>query len=743
MPSLLSVALYCGLSIVAFEAAGYLILRSWGARIGTALLMAPAAVLALVATAGLAQTQITVTFGLWYLGTLWAFSCLLGLVVRFLLVHRVREVNVPPPAASKRTRLRALAGISALDTKRDLDRDLFGEHNPPGQRGPDATGGPTRSGLPASATSGGVPEVPRNHSFVRVGVPLGLLVSAALAFVTFTGALRGDWGVASQTWDAMTHLNAIRRIVETGNASPWNLLSYPQIEVLRPAFYPAVFHQFAATVIALTGCSVLVGGNLAAFLLAGWVFPAGCVVLVRVCLPRLPLAQVSAALLATSMWSFPWAPLGWGVLWPTATSLAVVPFALAAGISTLNLFSRRALLDRVGFATLFVGFTLTSVLAHPQGALQLVAITGFCLLGYLVSRAVTAARFGLHAAWPHLALAIAYIALACWSVPAIFVRLVQASDDKVAAVYWPIRQSMLDEALAYTIQAPNQSVAAPFLALLLAAGGIYALVRHRHAWLVLTFVAFALLDIFAASTHDDTFLTLSRLWYNDRYRITGATSIVGIPLAALGVHVLTQGALALYRRWKHRGQYAHAAPANPLTARTRVAATAGVLALTAAATLGFNAYGHAQYLAGYYGAVEDAPVGSLLSVDEQAFLDTLPHYVKPDEVVVNLPGDGSGLMYAVSGVQPLYPFTNTIGATENADVMSRYLTEPGQLPRLCANLDLINARWLLNSDRLFQAEAVTPREVPGLRVREGDPNFTLVAAGGGMRLYRITGCDSR
>jgi len=109
---------------------------------------------------------------------------------------------------------------------------------------------------------------------------------AGVAVAGFLGVVAMRDGMAHpdappQTWDAIFHLNAVQRVLDTQDASSLHLgqLTAP---LRDPAIYPAAWHGLVSFVVV---DNVVVATNVVAILVAAVVFPLGCALLAAALLP--------------------------------------------------------------------------------------------------------------------------------------------------------------------------------------------------------------------------------------------------------------------------------------------------------------------------------------------------------------------------------------------------------------------------------------------------------------------------
>ena len=104
-------------------------------------------------------------------------------------------------------------------------------------------------------------------------VAAGVLLGAALIGLA---AVRGipHWQSIPSTWDAVWHANAIRFILETGQASPTHMGDLRNIETHEALYYPSTFHALGAVLSQLIGAAPTTAYTLSSLAAAIWLFPA-------------------------------------------------------------------------------------------------------------------------------------------------------------------------------------------------------------------------------------------------------------------------------------------------------------------------------------------------------------------------------------------------------------------------------------------------------------------------------------
>ncbi len=546
---------------------------------------------------------------------------------------------------------------------------------------------------------------------VTLGVVLVLVLSTGSALLVMRAAGGGSFEIASQTWDAMFDLNAIRDVVDTGVIAPTRIsdFAYP---LPVHTYYPTSFHALGALILLLFGGDAVVAGNLAAGVIAGLLWPSAVMVATGFVLGRRPFAVLASGVLCLGFWGQPWGPLGWGVLWATATAYLFVPIAFAG---FLALWSRtRAARSRRAAAAMTVTGVAAVALMHPR--IAVVTVVAFCAISELevLLRAVAAWRSGRRRA------AAAWAGLIALAVPVLVVVVffVGRGNSSFVARGWQVEFGAAREALFYLVNGPAGSTPQVVTAGLLLLG-VWSVVRRPWGQGVAAAYLFAvLLDVMTATVRTRWFNGINRFWYTDRYRTLELPAFPAILLAVAGAE----------RLWL---------PIQRLGRRTQW--SVAVLATALVAFLGsLNAVGTMR--TSYVNAAND-PKGSLVSPDEVGWFRRVGAVVPRGERVLNNANDGSALLYAYTGVKPVFLIAGNRASTlAGFQLWEKFNTlEPRNM---CDAAALDNVHWILNNGEPYSAGDIGPLYAPGMQVPADYWATELVLQQGERKLYRITRCPN-
>jgi len=568
---------------------------------------------------------------------------------------------------------------------------------------------------------------------------LYMLVGLVICFKFFVEPLDG---AASFEWnyDVTKHLNQIWQFACTDNWSMLRTTLYDNalVSEFPRAYYPAAWHIVPAMCVQLVDAQPAVAMNAMNAAVIGLIIPGTFFYLLQHVMRR-PLVLVLCSPLPLAFGVYPWRMVSGAALYPIVLGLAFLPVAIAVFD---RLCARVASGERpAGDVALLAGALLACALCHPITVFTAGVICLFVLLGHVVR-----ARRAAGDATRTIALRVTVILAVCACVwvllylsPALkgVTAYINESYTDFASQY----QAFSDVAFLSFAVVPAHFVLAPLVWL----GIAYTCWRHEYLWATCGFLAFgAMYYIVATRTGTITHL-VAGFWYSDPDRLAASAAICGVVLAALGVHALSRLATAAIRacRLEHllAGGY-----------RDGVIIACVVIFCTCNFFCNFKfrhepemtptTFGYLYSTAKEHNKLEE----SVLDDEERDFLDEVKLIVG-DDLVLNLPMDGSAFAYATDDINVYfrrYSFTedetNELIVTSLCDI-----EEDADVRKL---VDKLDARYVLLLDCTldetdgvssfyvgFDAEdwtgfAIRPRQTEG---------FELVLAEGDMRLYRI--CD--
>ena len=168
---------------------------------------------------------------------------------------------------------------------------------------------------------------PREESSPLPIAVLAVTVIAAVAVAFVLVPVSQTPEAFPQHPDTIYHLGASQWMVEHSDASVFHVQDF--LSLSGTGFYPAAFHVMAATIARVNGASVVVATSSFVLVIAGVVWPIGCVFLARTLFGPDPSVTLSAGVASVAFSAYPFKLMGFGVLWPNLFGATLIPAALA------------------------------------------------------------------------------------------------------------------------------------------------------------------------------------------------------------------------------------------------------------------------------------------------------------------------------------------------------------------------------------------------------------------------------
>lgn len=553
------------------------------------------------------------------------------------------------------------------------------------------------------------PEDPPAAWPVRAHVGVAVSIAAA-AIVGGYAILRGIHRLATipQDWDAVFHADGIRWIAETGDGS---LFGMSQINWYEggAVFYPNAYHLVGSLVFGVTARST------PAVLNAQTVLLPGIAALVLAALVRRlrgsavhAAATALVAVAASSLYDMLWR----GPLLPFATGVVLTPVFVLLMAEFLDARGARP--------------RLASGLLLGLGAAGLLCIHPAMLFGAIV--------FGLpYVAWrwirrpsrlrvePVAALGAGLVGLAL-SFEQIRGSLYSAASfpevDWPAVVGW--RRATFELA-TFGHASDTVQVWLTVLAVI----GVLAYFRLGDLrWIGVTIAVFGFLFVITASSDAAWVQTVTRPWWNDRFRLAGLFVIAAAPVVGHGLAQLVEAAGWLVRRVARR--LGDRPPSTILLAMPAVVLLVGFVLVSHVLYVGRNAAKMSR----------NTGEGPAVSSGEVAAMAELGRIVPPGVRVMNDRYDGSVWMYALDGVHPVaghYDATS-LGDTD-IGLLERSFDRYGLDPAVTAAVQRLGVGYVMLGDGFLRADGVRASGLVGL---DGLPFLREVYRNPQAVIYQVT-----
>lgn len=529
----------------------------------------------------------------------------------------------------------------------------------------------------------------------------------------------------SQTADNVFHLNVVRYIQETGEGS---ILTVGGVQGNGPAFYPAVWHAVVAIVADTAGVGIPVAVNSVNVIVGCILWPLGAVFVSRVLFGSRTVVVFSTAVAASAFSAYPYLLVDWGVLYPNFYAMALVLPALATAVLVFLRDTSRTGKDRIGIHTwIMLLATCGLTLAHPN-ALLVFMVSGLPLVLMVYVRWGVhlfhhePVRFGWGRKVLFMGTGLAGVAGLCMA----WVGLRPLPVNDFANTWQPYQSTA--QAVGEVLLTTHAGRGAAWATAILVVVGVVALLRERQSrWYIVSYLLLAVLFVFASGVENSqtrTFLTGG--WYDDQNRLAAGVAVLGVPLAAKGMVVVTMLVGAGLQRFR-------------LPVRS-AAAVAGVLVLGAAFAVSQDTAVRPAVQKAMK-AYSLGPNSDIMSTDELELYRQIEEIVPEGAAVAGNPWDGSAWIYMVSGRTVVFPHVQTPMTRERAIVASS-LNQASSDPEVCRAVDDLNIQYAVTSDELIYLPGNPANEMyPGITGLDEAPGFEKVAEVGQVELFRITACD--
>nr|WP_165054682.1 MULTISPECIES: DUF6541 family protein [unclassified Adlercreutzia] len=566
-----------------------------------------------------------------------------------------------------------------------------------------------------------------------------LYLGTGLAVITwFTALSLGSPEGFAQSFDSMHHLGMIRTFADTGCWSSLDVATYaPEARAtIMPiagwSFYPAAWHVTAALSASALGAPVTVAANATNFLFAGLVYPAGAFALLRCVFRDNPRALLCGAVASLAFAAFPWQMVNWGPLYPNLAAFALMPSAICFFMAIFAEGAARG--ERVVAACLFAVGVMALALAQPNAAFTAAVF----LIPYCVQLARRVPRLlGEGADAPRNRNLASLAAVACIGVIWCVLFNLPFLHEVVWHV-WPAYASPQTALGNLLLLSYRETLPQVLLGVLVLVGAAQAWRDRRYTWILCAYVLMGGIYVVTLATDGLAKQLLAGFWYTDAARLGSSLAFYAVPLASLGLA---------------RAAHAVASSRAVGAAGGRSSAAAACACVLAFAVVSFCPLGEGPVrtafgdLAHSARGAYDPTVDNILSPEERAFAQEAAAITR-DDLVLNMPDDGSEYVYALCGMNTYYRYSGPYGEddeTPESRIIRERLRDVAAEPEARDAVDAVDATYLLLLDQgdpklersrhLFTFNWEQWQGVSS--ISDDTAGFEPVLAEGDMRLYRI------
>lgn len=590
---------------------------------------------------------------------------------------------------------------------------------------------------------GDMPTIPGCKSDLSI-YALFILVAAAITGFVFIESLDGanSFGLS---FDNAYHLGRIRGMIDWGNWSTIGSsirLYYGVTDFVSPegvldqsslsGFYPSSFHVSVAMIVSALGATPAVATNAFLSVLLIFIFPSGMFFLGKELFPGDRTALVSVGVTMMCFAAFQWwmianalmAYLSGMCLFPAVAGLFV--YSVRSGL-TVGAHLRRLLLFFVCLAC--------AAVAHPCVVFSLVVF----LFPLCVKKVVCLSRLteSIHSMRNRLLAGLGCVAVFCFVWACLY-----NSSFMQGVIYAADRPAYLSFAQAFVNIADlnfRWGTAQPVLAIVVLMGIIKCFLDKRNRWLVVSYASMAFLFFISVTQNGFLDYLFSGFWYTDHQRVAAYAALFAIPLAALGLSSIIQGAKRL----------------APLFFENRGGALASCMAclvfLIAVYFPSFYIGGHGSFETAFSSVRHQlSEMYSEASTDwysseEREFVEKVSA-ITNSEPIFNMPSDGSAFAYGQDGLNVFFR-RHDLGFTSDSEFLRLNLANLATDEEVQRAVRDTGIKYVMLLDYRNQTKGnvhftYDPDKWVGVdSISDDTPGFEVVLAEDDMRLYKITGLD--
>lgn len=562
--------------------------------------------------------------------------------------------------------------------------------------------------------------------------------------------------------DVAHHLGGVRTFAESQDFSSFGMSLYQSagdqaINPMGSGFYPSAWYALCALVVQSGIASVPITINAANYLITSVVWPLGVLVLIRWIVPESRRIAVAGAFTSLAFMAFPWYIIEFGPIYPNLAAFCLVPTCAWTFMYAIvpDLPSRDRLVRLLVFLLSGLGLVLTQTNA--------VFVVVLLVVPYVCSQILKSEKgfslFGAHI--PRGVVMIAWIVFCV--VVWVAINRSPAARDVVTFNLWyyecSIWQALVNVAILSYQWLFIYDQPQPVLAVLVILGIIWTLRNRRLMWYSASYALAVGIIVGNCTQSGVTREIISGFWYSDPPRLAAFAAMIAVPLAAIGVAWVCEGACALF---KARGRWGSSIPATVVPAFT----IGLVMVIVFYPGIRLPANDYSWWINDETGKlrtkVEDtrlgiastySRMGSLVN-RKRAFIRYAKRVIDEDggsnALVVNNPFDGSYLAYGESGIRTYFRDLAVGTKVDDADstIIRMRLCDVATDPQVQEVVKRIGAKYVLQLEKPHLSPGDSLKWGYDLAdwvgidgITEETPGFEVVTRQGDMVLYRITAVE--
>lgn len=541
---------------------------------------------------------------------------------------------------------------------------------------------------------------------------LGVLLGSGTVVAGFAAAMSTVRAVPAQP-DATYHLNLIRWMLNTGDVSSRDggVFLYD-----RPhSFYPATFHAIAATVGDVVHQQPVVLANTLAVVAAAPIWVGGCVLFCRQAFGCVTRLLVFAGVAGGAFTAMPYWMGGYGVLWPYLLGMALVPGLLGCGLSIVGL-ARDDVIGRSRAAVVLVIGAAGLGLVHPH------AVSSLAVVLAVVAATAAVQWAAARRTWGATVLAVAAVAgpVLLWVLAS---RTAKIRAMSAAYALGP-EESVRHAGYEALVNGPRYSQPLWVTSAIVLIGVVVCTWRPATRWVTVTWLATCAIFVAVVGVQSAQTRALTVFWYNNNPRLAALVPVATVPALTAGLGALSTWVESAVRRQEFR--------------QTARGATALVLVVYLAATLGNNHGAHVDRLRPYYHP--DDPDTALLTLQEATAMRALARSIPSGAVVADNPWRGHALLYALTSRQVAF-YSEKAVTTPDRELVADHLADAATDPQVCAAVRAMHVTYAITGGTNELEHHNGRSAFAGVDRVPGQAGFEQVATVAPYTLWRVTACQ--
>ncbi|MEY8436899.1 DUF6541 family protein [Atopobiaceae bacterium 24-176] len=605
---------------------------------------------------------------------------------------------------------------------------------------------------------------------------LYVAVGSVLFFVLFAKN-SGGFGWFLQYNDNSAHLTTIKAMVDGASTSPVRSVMYGSNVLANqsplppgtsgfsaPApFYPSAYHNIAALVLASGVAPIAVVQNAVNAVFTAAVYPLGvCVLLAQVTRGNRKTVFLGSVACGAS-YAFPLRALVIHQNYPNVVAFCCIPLACALLVAAFPIDDGDdgGGEPAVGVSAAPLSLLLLSLAGlvdlHPNAVIAFALAASCFLMGRVVpawartlSRRFTSALLFVGAE-----VGILVVCLSVW-----LACLVSPPFVSAVGFLWEWTVPVGDAFAQLALLGLRIPVEQPLLAAVVAVGLVWCVTHRGQGWIALAYGVFAAVFLGNAAGTPTIKRIFAGFFYTDPDRTAALVGLWASIVAAFGLYALFSGVTALLRKAWERKDGHRLSPAVPW-----------IVAVVVCAAFAVGNYGEALAVGSYpkdesrpyLSPSEELPGGAFAwqewelqwaSDSEHAlffrkvdadFMQRVVAITGHDDLILNIPLDGSMYAYPVNDANVFYKRELTGPDSETSQTLRLHLNEYAENPEVQRAVEETGAKYVLQLSakgpqgaNYADYERNRPGDWAGIAsITPETPGFELVLSDENMALYRI------